>query len=49
MENTFNRIIEVTVTLIVLYLLFTNAGAVSQLLSAAGNVYTQSVKTLQGR
>ena len=48
-EGAFNRLVEATVTLVVLYLLFSNANGVAQLLSAFGNTYSQSVRTLQGR
>lgn len=47
--NTFSQIIEATVVLVILYLVLANAFGFSTVLATAGNVYSTSVKTLQGR
>lgn len=43
------RILEGTATLVLVYLVLTNASGFSSAASAAGSVYTNAVKTLQGR
>ncbi|HEY6022327.1 MAG TPA: hypothetical protein VIY48_21455 [Candidatus Paceibacterota bacterium] len=47
--QTLSQIIEATVVLVVLYLVLANAFGFSTVLATAGNVYSTSVKTLQGR
>jgi hypothetical protein len=44
-----SRIIEVSLVLIVLYLVLQNGRAFSDVTQAIGSVYTSGVKTLQGR
>jgi hypothetical protein len=44
-----SAIIEATVTLVMAYLIIANADKFSVAATAAGNVYSQAVKTLQGR
>jgi hypothetical protein len=48
-EGAFNRLVEATVTLVVVYLILANSDGFAAALSAFGNTYSQSVKTLQGR
>jgi len=43
------RVIEITFTLILVYLILANAFGFSSVVSSIGNVYVQSVKALQGR
>lgn len=43
------RIIEVTFTMIMTYLILKDAGAFSTAAKAVGDVYTGAVSTLQGR
>ncbi len=44
-----NKVIEGTITLIIIYLLVTNADGFSNIISNVGSVYGASVKALQGR
>lgn len=44
-----NRIIEGTITLILVFLVLTNAQGFDTVASAIGNVYSNAVRTLQGR
>lgn len=46
---TVNRIIELTGTLVLVFLVLTNAKGFDTVASAVGNVYTSAVRTLQGR
>lgn len=46
---SINRIIEGTITLILVFLVLTNAQGFDTVASAIGNVYSNAVKTLQGR
>lgn len=43
------RILEGTATLVLVYLILTNAQGFSTAASAAGKTYVDAVKTLQGR
>lgn len=43
------RVIEGTITLVLAYLVLSNAKAFSEAAGAVGGVYTGAVKTLQGR
>ncbi len=43
------RILEITITAIVLYLVLTNAQGFSSIIGAGASAYTESVKALQGR
>lgn len=43
------RVIEGTITLIIIYLLVTNADGFSNIIKNVGSVYGASVKALQGR
>lgn len=43
------RVLEGTATLVLVYLILTNAQGFSTAAQAAGGVYTGAVKTLQGR
>jgi hypothetical protein len=44
-----NRIIEGTITLVLVFLILTNAKGFNVAVSAAANAYSTAVKTLQGR
>jgi hypothetical protein len=44
-----NRIIEGTITLVLVFLVLTNANGFDTVASAIGNLYSGAVKTLQGR
>ena len=44
-----NRVIEVTFTLILAYLVLSNARGFSNVIRSVGSVYTGSVRALQGR
>jgi len=46
---SINRIIEGTITLILVFLVLTNAQSFDTVASAIGNVYSNAVRTLQGR
>jgi len=46
---SINRIIEGTITLILVFLVLTNAQGFDTVASAIGNVYSNAVRTLQGR
>jgi len=43
------RLFEITFTLILVFLVLDNSFGVARILQSAGNVYTESVKALQGR
>ncbi len=43
------RVLEISVFLIALYIVVINAEGFSTAVSSIGNVYSKSVKTLQGR
>jgi hypothetical protein len=47
--NVVSQVLEITFILILLYLVLTNGSAFSQVVGASGNVYTNAVRTLQGR
>ena len=49
MSQFAEHVIEVTFTLIVVYLVLANAFGFSSAVTSIGNVYVQSVKALQGR
>lgn len=49
MGNFFDRLFEVTFTLVLVYLILNNAVGFSSAVTAAGNVYVNAVKALQGR
>lgn len=49
MKESVTQILEITFTLILLYLVLSNASAFSSITTSIGNVYTSAVKTLQGR
>lgn len=49
MSNFFERMFEVSFTLILVYLILNNAVGFSSVISSAGAVYVNSVKALQGR
>lgn len=49
MGQFLDHVVEVSFTLILVYLILNNATGFSSVLSTAGNVYVQSVKALQGR
>lgn len=44
-----NRILEVTLTVLIVYYVATQARGISQVISSLGSVYIGAVKTLQGR
>lgn len=44
-----NRIIEGTITLVLVFLVLTNAQGFDTVASAIGGVYSNAVRTLQGR
>ena len=46
---SINRIIEGTITLILVFLVLTNAQGFDTVASAIGNLYSNAVRTLQGR
>ena len=46
---TVSRIIEGTITLVILYLVLSNGAAFSGVVRAFGSVYKDSVMVLQGR
>jgi hypothetical protein len=46
---SINRIIEGTITLILVFLVLSNAQGFDTVASAIGNVYSNAVRTLQGR
>lgn len=48
-EIPLNRILEITVVVVVLYLVLSNSYGFSSILNQAGQTYVQSVKALQGR
>lgn len=43
------QILEITATAVILYLVLTNGQAFAQIVGAVGGVYTNAVRTLQGR
>ena len=47
--NTISKIIAGTGILIAIYLFVINAGGTANIISTLGGVYTDGVKTLQGR
>lgn len=49
MKETLSHILEITFTLVLVYLLLSNSFGLSQVLKSAGAVYTEGVKALQGR
>lgn len=44
-----DRILEITLTLVLVYLVLSRAEGFSTALGSVGSVYTSSVRTLQGR
>jgi hypothetical protein len=44
-----NRVLEITFTLIMVFLVLSNAGNFSTVTGAISNAYVQSVRALQGR
>lgn len=48
-EIPLNRILEITIVAIVLYLVLSNSYGFSVILAQAGRTYAESVKALQGR
>lgn len=49
MKDTVGKVLEITFILVLMYLVLTNGNAFSQVVGSLGNVYTNSVKVLQGR
>lgn len=49
MNLNVERILEITITAVVLYLVLTNGQAFSNIITSAGSVYAESVRALQGR
>lgn len=49
MSDQIKQVIEGTIVLIVLYLILSNAFGFASVVRAVGGVYTESVRTLQGR
>lgn len=49
MNINVERILEITITAVVLYLVLTNGKAFADIITAAGSVYGSSVRALQGR
>jgi hypothetical protein len=49
MKDTVGKVLEITFILVLMYLVLTNGSAFSQVVGSIGNVYTSSVRTLQGR
>lgn len=49
MNLKIEQILEITFTLIVLYLVLANASGFSSVVNSIGGLYVSSVKTLQGR
>lgn len=47
--NTVNRWIEITFTLVLVFLVLSNGQAFSMIANTVGSVYANSVKVLQGR
>lgn len=47
--NTVNRVVEITFVLVALFLVLSNAGAFGTVVTSIGNVYSSSVRTLQGK
>ncbi len=45
----FARIVEGTITLIIIYLVVSNSYGVARLAEVGGNTYVSAVKALQGR
>lgn len=48
-EGNVSRVIEVTMTLIVVYLIVAHGSEFSKVVSAIASGYSQSVRALQGR
>lgn len=46
---SISQVLEITATLIILYLVLTNANHFASVVSAISQGYTSSVKALQGR
>lgn len=44
-----DKLIEITATLIIVYLVVINGEKFSQVVGAVGGVYNNSIRTLQGR
>lgn len=49
MGGNLSKIISLTATLIMLYLIVKNASGTTSVIKSLGSVYTSGVKTLQGR
>lgn len=49
LEKFGTQALEIAFVAVLAYLVLTNAGGFSQIAASIGNVYTSSVKTLQGR
>lgn len=49
MSEFLNHVVEVTFTLVLVYLILANSVGFSSVITSAGSVYVNSVKALQGR
>jgi len=49
MGNFGNRVLEVTLTILIVYYIAVHARGISSVIQSAGSVYIGAVKTLQGR